>query len=376
MKEDFIRPSIAKNSVLLDKATMMTPQHRSGALPPPPISEINLVLNSETLSVHWLAGDGSDRCYYRIYDISTDKSFVLMQLSGRDAEALLGNDYEWITMAQILEKNGIFIPKVIATLPDYAAIIIEDYGDLMLESYAIKYQNEILSSIVSDRYEIALKIYCKFLKIPKNENEVWCKRAFDFDRLKWELNFFKEKYLNTILGLNFSKSENKQFNDDIITLSNYLSELPQYFVHRDYHSRNLMVNKDFMAVLDFQDARLGPASYDLVSLIFDSYVPFPIEQRLSLLDNAFNLVEKKVSKEVSLEIKDSWKATLLQRQLKALGSFGYLTTEKNRGDYLKYCLPAIKTLIESDVKDSRWNFLSQTIPALMLKKVGPHSEYS
>lgn len=343
---------------------------RSGALPPPPISEIQQVMGSDSMIIEWLAGDGSDRCYYRLIDQEVERSYVLMQLSGSDAIALSGGEYEWIHMANILEENGIFIPKVIATLPEFAAIIIEDYGNLMLENYAIKYQNEILSDVVHERYIIAVKIICKMLNIKQNQDHVWCTRAFDKERFLWELNFFKEKYIEGILGYDMSKTESRHFEKDSEALSEFLGQHSKYFVHRDYHSRNLMVNKNFMAVLDFQDARIGPSSYDVVSLIFDSYVPLSNTQRLQLLDDTIKLVKEKVSVTVAEEIANTWKAMLLQRQYKALGSFGYLTTEKNRGNYLKYCFPAMQTILDNQIGNDRWPYLSRKLPQIITERLG------
>ena len=118
-----------------------------------------------------------------------------MQLSGRDAEALKRGGYEWIQMGDILQKNRIFVPKVVATLPDYAALIIEDYGDLMLEGL-VKGQGEA-DPEVTKRYETAVRIIGKFLRIAPNSSEIWCQRRFDEERFVWELNFLRTKFFGT-----------------------------------------------------------------------------------------------------------------------------------------------------------------------------------
>ena len=109
---------------------------KSDRLPPPPPKTIQSSLNLKEITIEWLAGDGSDRCYYRIFSPELEKSLVLMQLSDRDAQALRENGYEWIQIGEVLRKHHLAVPKTVQTLPDYAAIVIEDYGDIMMESLA------------------------------------------------------------------------------------------------------------------------------------------------------------------------------------------------------------------------------------------------
>ncbi len=122
-----------------------------------------------------------------------------------------------------------------------------------------------------------------------------------------------------------------------------------------------MVTNSKLAVIDFQDARLGPPTYDLVSLCFDSYIPFKPSERAALLESIISRITEQVPtlnrKDLLLEAGPM----LLQRQLKAIGSFGYLTVEKNRGNYLKYIVPALQTMQEDFVFHEKWPFLSQEL---------------
>src|SRR6478672_7773509 len=99
---------------------------RSKTLPPPPEWAISQALGLEHIRVSWLAGDGSDRCYYRLHDKDSEKSFVLMQLSGDDAALLAKDGYEWVKISALLSDHQIPAPRTIAALPDFAALIIED----------------------------------------------------------------------------------------------------------------------------------------------------------------------------------------------------------------------------------------------------------
>jgi aminoglycoside/choline kinase family phosphotransferase len=352
---------------LADAATLATEgsvkQPRTDALPPPPPEVLAKALNIGALTIEWLAGDGSDRCYYRLRSPDFDGPLVLMQLSGTDAEALRVGGYDWVNIARLLAERQVFVPKVVATLPDFAALVIEDYGDLMLEGVIFDVAEKSDDAAVRRLYGECFKIVAKFLTIPPDAAAPWCKRSFDAERFAWELGFFMQKYAFPVAHISLSAAEQRQFETEKARLSQTLAENSRYFVHRDFHSRNVMVKGEKLAVIDFQDARLGPAAYDLVSLCFDSYVPFTGTMRGALMANAGKVVRDMVGAEAAADVERLWKPVLLQRQLKAIGSFGFLTLDKQRGDYLKYVDPALRTLEEQDLADERWPFLSTTLLA-------------
>ncbi len=345
---------------------------KSNRLLPPPISAISEGLNIQTLTMEWLAGDGSDRSYYRILSKELSHPLVLMQLSGRDAEALLKNGYDWIEVAKILREKSVHVPKVIKTLPQYAAIIIEDYGDEMLEGKIHDLISQHQWEEVVNEYEKAFQIILQFLQIAKpqsGEIPVWCQRGFDEEKYIWELNFFASEFLEPVIGWYFSPEEKNHFQTEVEKLAKVLAKRSQYFVHRDFHSRNLMIQNNEIKVIDFQDARLGSSAYDLVSLIFDSYVPLSQEMRHKLLLKSFYYFEKeKMPLELLNQIKKDWPLVLLQRQLKAMGSFGYLTLKKGKRDYLKYVKPALMTLTPKIIYHSDYHFLSKIVPSRISEK--------
>ncbi|MBM4251001.1 MAG: DUF1679 domain-containing protein [Deltaproteobacteria bacterium] len=333
----------------------------TNVLPPPPPADVAKALKVAAVNIDWLAGDGSDRCYYRITGPELTVPLVLMQLSGSDAQALKDGGYDWINIANLLSLHKIFVPHVSCTMPDHAALIIEDYGDQMLEgSVFTLWEKHDLASL-RQLYLGCMEIITKFLSVEKNPDSVWCQRGFDTERFVWELKFFLQKYAFPIAGISFSKMEEAQFQKEATSLAELLSSGSKYFVHRDFHSRNVMVKETKLAVIDFQDARLGPASYDLVSLCFDSYVPFSSEMRTELMNTGLNVIRQQLGDSIYQDANEFWRPMLLQRQLKAIGSFGYLTVDKKRHNYLKYVGPALNTLETQNIADQRWPLLSDTL---------------
>jgi N-acetylmuramate 1-kinase len=338
-----------------------------GPLSPPPPAAVAKALGVEHLTIDWLAGDGSDRCYFRIKSPSLEKSYVLMQLSGTDAENLQKGRYDWVEISDILRGHRIAAPTCISALADHAAIIIDDYGDTMLESVVMDFANKSNINGSLGLFRAALKTIGQFLVIEPSPGTVWTSRAFDKERFEWELRFFVTKYLGPVAHYSLSASEEADFSSDIEAISTFLGARSRYFVHRDFHSRNIMIHKNDVAVIDFQDARLGPPSYDLVSLVFDSYVPLAPSTRLELLENGFAIIASFAGEAAAARAREEWRPMLLQRQLKAIGSFGYLTVDKHKGDYIKNVAPALQTLFDAGVQDVRWPFLSGKLLHILAK---------
>lgn len=342
-------------------AMSATPPRKPGTLSPPPVEAIQRALGADIdagVSIEWLAGDGSDRCYYRVRVAQWHRSFVLMQLSSDDAAKLQNGGYEWIQVGELLERERVFIPKVVATLPDHAALIIQDYGDIQLEDRVRALVTAGDTNEIHRLYIESLGIIGRFARIQPETGDVWCTRAFDAERFDWELAFFRKNYLEPAARIELSESEARQFETESRALATFLGGYSHYFVHRDYHSRNLMVDGEKLAVLDFQDARLGPLAYDLVSLVYDSYVPLTPQFRTRLLSEGIDIIARATGDQGRADMLAHWKPMLLQRQLKAIGSFGYLTLVKGRRNYLQYVGPALSTLQIADVYDERWPFLS------------------
>ena len=96
--------------------------------------------------------------------------------------------------------------------------------------------------------------------------------AFDVEKLTWELNFFVRHFLEAYRGVQLTDDERTALAAEWATIVEELAAEPRVLCHRDYHSRNLMLRDGRLYLIDFQDARLGPNTYDLVSLLRDSYV--------------------------------------------------------------------------------------------------------
>ena len=313
-----------------------------------------------------LAGDGSDRSYYRVH-ADPQHTFVLMALSPADAVKLAAGCYEWTDIAAVFDAAGIAYPRIVATLPD--GLIIEDCGDQTLEKGLASNDHLPLFSRCFD-------IAADFLTIPKESSSVWVQRCFTQETYLQELHFFRSMFLDRTMQLSLSAADSAALQRDFVAVSSFLAQYSAFFVHKDFHSRNLMINADRILVIDFQDACIGSPLYDLISLCFDSYMPLSLATRLELFAAGRRRIEQQLPARTVASNDEHWAALLLQRQLKAIGSFAKLTLVTSKGDYLRYVHPALATFPRDVIASPRWPFLSDTLLTIIDDNFSPPATIS
>jgi aminoglycoside/choline kinase family phosphotransferase len=160
-------------------------------------------------------------------------------------------------------------------------------------------------------------------------------RSFDVPLLMWEFDHFLEYGIAARHGRAMDSGDEAAIREEFRKISELLAGQPRVFVHRDYHSRNLMVAGERLGVIDFQDALMGPATYDLASLLRDAYIALDeslidrlIEYYLDQLHEGRHLW---INREAFRRLFDF---TSLQRNLKAAGRFVYIDQVKGNPKFL------------------------------------------
>ena len=224
-----------------------------------------------------LAGDASARTYFRV--VVENDSYVLMVWDPfEDPER-----YPFLNILEHFRKHDVQVPRVYGSDPKQGFVLLEDLGDLTLERkfWEFKDQTQILPF-----YQLAIDELIK-IHYPATEDRSSNCVAFDiqFDTAKflWEMNYARENLIEKLCQISLTQSEHEGLDQEFQSICQFLDEQPKRICHRDYHSRNLMLKLGKMKVIDFQDARLGPIQYDLVSLIHDSYVKLNSESEQAIL---------------------------------------------------------------------------------------------
>jgi aminoglycoside/choline kinase family phosphotransferase len=278
-----------------------------------------------------LAGDASSRKYYRIvYDT---QSRVLMSWEPFQDPS----HYPFLNVRDRFAEVDVRVPKVEGLAPELGVVLLEDLGDLTLERKFWENQNQTLAM---PYYEQAVDEIVKihFLASrPAGSPSVCQKIQFDTDKFMWEMNYAHEHFLEKVGGIRLTDREQRTLQSEFLDICETLHRLPKFVCHRDYHSRNLMLKFGRIYVIDFQDARLGPIQYDLVSLIHDSYVRLSTES-IDHIKNNYVTKARVLGPEgvIRPDFDDMFNLQIVQRCFKACGSFTSFFNMRNDTRYLKY----------------------------------------
>ncbi len=241
----------------------------------------------------------------------------------------------FVKISELLVDIGINAPRV------YQADFTE--GFMMLTDLGNQLYLDVLKS---HDVELIERLYAEAFSVLRKMAHISCAELPRYDeiRLQEEMNLFPGWFLTQQLSLSLSENENQMLEKVFGFLIESAIEQPQVFVHRDYHSRNLMVvTGDNPGVIDFQDAVSGPVTYDLVSLLKDCYWRFPRNQVVDWVET----YRQDSSLDVGTEEFLRWFDLMgLQRHLKCAGIFSRLNLRDGKPDYLKDIPLVIEYILE------------------------------
>ena len=218
-------------------------------------------LNHHYLELLPIVGDASFRRYFRVYH--GDNSFIVM-----DAPPELEDCHSFVAIVQTFAELGLRVPRVFSYDLTQGFLLLSDFGERL-------YYHELNSQNATRLYAAA---WGELLKIQKCRGiSGWSLAYFDEQFMLRELMAFRDWFLQRYCQLDINRATEKVLQDTFDTLMQEAVNQPQVCVHRDYHSRNLMLLDDgAVGILDFQDAVIGPVTYDIVSLLRDCYIDWPV----------------------------------------------------------------------------------------------------
>lgn len=260
-----------------------------------------------------LPGDASVRRYVRVIPPSGQSRILLVHPGAIDPLSL-----SFLSVGSLIERMGIRAPAVAGYAADLGIVELEDLGDLTLQQFLTKATPDERAGRYREAIAIIVTMQYQGRELESNEF-VPFRLAFDVDKLMSELEFFIDHFLIDARGVTLAAQQRTRLQEEFKPLAAELSAEPRVFCHRDYHSRNLMIHEGHLYVLDFQDARMGPNTYDLVSLLRDSYVDNPNDLVETMIDEYLRLT----GNNDATEFRRLFDIMSVQRQLKALGTFGY-----------------------------------------------------
>jgi aminoglycoside/choline kinase family phosphotransferase len=280
-----------------------------------------------------LTGDASDRRYFRVI-LPDDGTQVLAVHPG----AIEFAQMPFVKVAQLLSLLPVPVPAILSYSDDLGIISLEDLGDVTLQAH--------LGAASPAEHKALYRQAVSLIEAMQRRGAAMSSAeyppygiAFDVAKLTWELDFFAKNFLQGYRGIELDGAERDALAEEFALVVEELAAEPRVLCHRDYHSRNLMLHGGSLYIIDFQDARMGPDTYDLVSLLRDSYVDLPEAEVDHLI--AFFLALRcgpgaPASAEDGEEFRRRFDLMAVQRNLKALGTFGFQTISRGNPVYIQY----------------------------------------
>jgi aminoglycoside/choline kinase family phosphotransferase len=315
-------------------------------------------------SVLPLTGDASDRRYFRVLRREEPSVVIALNAEPFDADRL-----PFVRVAGLFSAMPVPVPVILDRAGDLGLLVLEDLGDVTLQAH--------LGAAPSAEHNRLYRQAVSFIEAMQRRGAELASPeyppygiAFDVEKLLWELEFFTKHYLEAYRGAVIPPPARAALAAEWRVLAEELAGEPRVLCHRDYHSRNLMLHRGELYIIDFQDARLGPDTYDLVSLVRDSYVDLTESAVDELI--AYFIALKRPSGTPQAEFL-TWEreyrmrfdVMALQRNLKALGTFGYQTSVRRNPVYIQYIPRTIRHVQKNLARHRRFARLRELLGGVM-----------
>jgi hypothetical protein len=293
---------------------------------------------NDALKADMVQADGSPRLFMRLAD-DRGRSLVAMANPDNHPENL-AYDY----LAGHLAGAGVFVPRIMAKDLEKGFFLLQDLGSLLLQEKALSLDKDKTALVELYRPVVAVLALMQ-RKAARNLAIEFC---FDGSELtpeflrKREAGYFWKQFAVDALGVSSSCNQglDKEF-DQICRLAGEAG--PLGFVHRDFQSRNILLTDSGPGVVDFQGGRLGPAQYDLASLLHDPYVdlPWPVKEELF---EVYLELQEELGPFDQKAFRQGWPMVSACRIMQALGAYAFLTRVRGRVHFGPYAAPALAAL--------------------------------
>ena len=310
-----------------------------------------------------------DRLGYRDYTLSAAsedasfRSYLRLQTSTgslivMDAPPQRESCDSFVSIAQKLRAAGLNAPQIFAQDFDSGFLLLSDFGS---EDYLSRLDADSRDRLYADALDALLMMQTRIdsAGLP----------LYDEPLLHQEMDLFHDWFLGRLLGLGLDAAQQRTWRDCKHKLAKNALAQPQVFVHRDYHSRNLMtLAADNPGILDFQDAVRGPVTYDLVSLLRDCYIAWPAAQVESLALEYFERArDRDLVRDDAVQFLHWFNLMGIQRHLKAIGIFSRLKLRDGKDGFIRDIPRTLGYLREVSAAEPSMAGLSELVEALALE---------
>jgi len=302
-----------------------------------------LLKQNESSDFDQLTPDASTREYFRI------------AWSGKTAiacvypEPFVASEQTYLDVSRLFLKNNLPVADIYAFDEQLGVIVQEDLGNLILRDILTRSDEATREKLIDESIQLIAKIQAA-TQSAFEVGSIASKLKFDTEKLLWELNFFREHYFETLKTTPLSSMENEALDKEFHALSQNLESRAEVLCHRDFHAANLMIDAESrLRIIDHQDARIGSATYDLVSLLLDRVTELPSPEWLTgkrdlLLSERDALGLPTIDRE---EFANEFRLQTIQRCLKAIGTFSFQSANRGKTYFLPYIKPTFEIVLRT-----------------------------
>ncbi len=298
-----------------------------------------------------LTPDASTRKYYRVATRHEPDETYIVSLY---ATPFNPQSNSFLDVTHLFEEAGLPVPHVIDAAGTEGIILQEDLTDCSLNQWLAEAGQRGDTAGAGKMLQSAIELIPRIQAasdLAVSSDSCAGKLAFDEDKLTWELNYFFDHFFGSYRRQKFAEAEEQAIKQDLQAIAAELSARPRVLTHRDYHAMNLMVDrKGALRIIDHQDARMGPVTYDLVPILVERRL-VPADEKWVEAQQDYFLQARATLGLPQIEADDfryEFNLMTVQRQLKATGTFSYQTGVTGRGEvYEKYIGPAIATVLRA-----------------------------
>lgn len=273
---------------------------------------------------------GSDRQFFRVKSRKTHETFVLVVWDS--------SDLDWdrfLSIQRDLSPVMGFLPKLFAHDAGHGLILEEDLSNLTVKKYCLDPRNTKKGK--EQVYRDVIDALAQWQSFDVSKSSAISAREMDKEMFLWESQYFADHCVKEYFGCDHVLTN--AWEKERLELALCAASFPKVCIHRDFQSENIILCKSEVRFVDYQGARLGPAGYDLSSLLFDPYVPFLSS---AVIDGLFNYYTSITGTEVTAPM---FRICAIQRLMQALGAYGRLSIHKGKTWYKEYIPVALKRLL-------------------------------
>ncbi len=298
--------------------------------------------NEEVIEISLMPQSGSYREYYRI----CGKTKKVLGVYNADKK----ENHAFIEFTKQFKSENLSVPKIYAELLDDCIYLIEDLGDETLFSYlTFTRKNQAFTNELVSVYKKIVDELPKFQILAGQKidfSACYPRASFDKQSMMWDLNYFKYYFLK-LAKIPFDE---QLLEDDFQTFSDYLLKTKcDYFLYRDFQSRNIMLVEGKPYFIDYQGGRKGALQYDLASLLYDAKADIPQNVRDLLLEYYIDVLSKYISVDRQ-QFREYYYGYVLIRIMQAMGAYGFRGLYEKKEHFLRsipYAINNLKYLLQT-----------------------------